>query len=127
MGEGLTPEISNTWAYNGNYSLKLIRNENNRAWYRFRTSYELQDKTITCIAKIYSPEARLSCHLLQIDNSNEALETITITVPTSDDIQTITITSTSLENIAEIQFNFANNTNNTNSAFYIDDIWITAQ
>lgn len=119
-GRDITVTSSNEYSNTGDYSIKLISNENN-AWVRFKLQEISQyvSKTLTVSAMIYSPLTTLGVSLTFFDSNNNVIKTASATVNSNTQFTIVSLNDTVTEDISYVMFYL---TPSTSTAIYVDDI-----
>lgn len=120
-------ELSSEWCYIGNYSLKIKRISSENAWLRNSIDFTESGKTITITMKVYNPCNTISLRLNQVDSSNESLVQQYVQIPASTDVQTVSLSLTTISGGSFIRFTVNQESSNVNDYAYLDNIIITAQ
>lgn len=119
-GRDITVTSSNEYSNTGDYSIKLISNENS-AWVRFKLQEISQyvGKTLTVSAMIYSPLTTLGVNLTFFDSNNNVIKTASATVNSNTQFTIVSLNDTVTEDTSYVMFYL---TPSTPTAIYVDDI-----
>ena len=119
-GRDITVTSSNEYSNTGDYSIKLISNENS-AWVRFKLQEISQyvGKTLTVSAMIYSPLTTLGVSLTFFDSNNNVIKTASATVNSNTQFTIVSLNDTVTEDTSYVMFYL---TPSTSTAIYVDDI-----
>ena len=119
-GRDITVTSSNEYSNTGDYSIKLISNENN-AWVRFKLQEISQyvGNTLTVSAMIYSPLTTLGVNLTFFDSNNNVIKTASATVNSNTQFTIVSLNDTVTEDTSYVMFYL---TPSTSTAIYVDDI-----
>ena len=120
-------ELSSEWCSIGDYSLKIKRLSSENAWLRNPIDFTESGKTITITMKVYNPCNTISLRLNQLDSSNESLVQQYVQIPTSADVQTISLSLTTISGGSAIRFTVNQENSDVNDYAYIDNVLLIAQ
>ena len=111
--------VTNEWKYNGTSSFKFI-SETALCNFRIDLNHKSVGDLITASFNYLNPDDIMVIKLYQL-NGNNVLNAQYINLPSSNETQTCTISTTTLENITSLRI-LIESTNNIGQVFFIDNI-----